>query len=72
MNHSRWLTACALGTALALGACASPYRYEYEDSVHYYAPAAYESGTVERIDVTPNGGGGPTPRGAGGGGGGRR
>jgi outer membrane lipoprotein SlyB len=51
-NH--WMTACALGSALLVGACASPYRYEtYDDnaSVRYYAPVAYDSGTVERIEV---------------------
>jgi outer membrane lipoprotein SlyB len=51
-NH--WITACALGSALLLGACASPYRYEtyYEGApARYYAPVAYDTGTVERIEV---------------------
>ncbi len=64
-NH--WMTACALGSALVLGACASPYRYEtYDDSgpVRYYAPVAYDSGTVERIEVLRYGGGPPVGVGA--------
>jgi outer membrane lipoprotein SlyB len=55
MDRKHWTGACAIGAALALGACASPYRYEYEDSVHYYAPVAYDSGTVERIEVMRGG-----------------
>jgi len=53
-----FVTVCALGSALLVGACASPYRYEtYDDSgpVRYYAPVAYDSGTVERIEVLRNG-----------------
>jgi outer membrane lipoprotein SlyB len=53
MNRKQWMGACAIGAALALGACASPYRYD--ESVHYYAPVAYDSGTVERIEVMRGG-----------------
>jgi outer membrane lipoprotein SlyB len=49
----QWTAAFALGSALLVGACASPYRYEAYDEapVRYYAPVAYESGTVERIEL---------------------
>jgi outer membrane lipoprotein SlyB len=53
MNRN-WITACTIGSALVLTACASPYRYEAYDGsapVRYYAPVAYDAGTVERIEV---------------------
>jgi outer membrane lipoprotein SlyB len=67
MNRNALMKACAVCSVLALGACASPYRYEtYESAppVRYYAPVAYETGTVERIEVMRHDGGTPVGVGA--------
>lgn len=55
--HRKLISAALVGSALALGACATPY--------NYYGPAAYTApraqyGVVEAIDVVQSGGPGPS------------